>query len=425
MESTTNAEMAFIGSLILEPKFLTHSLEIVPSKKYLTNPKTREVYTALSGLINDDIAIDPITLFERIKKNDLNSEIDLGIINSYIDSTPTAHHWKHYADIVSETWKKNQVLGRCYKAIEDITNSEPLEVWKNLTSNASGIFSSENEKFDVEELINEISEIKDGHKEFGMSWGYDPLDVMPGRFHQGTIHVIAGRPGHGKTTLALHLAELWTDNKIPLLYESLEMGEKELAYRRMSKIAKIPLSKIRCQKESIDWPLVINAVDKIKQKKYFFVINDKKYKTPDDIAMDIKIAHDLYGIKVFILDHWHRIIIPQNGDGHLQRSEDAFEKIVGTCSNLGITSIILSQLNREGERREVKDKIPIISDIRGLNRIAEAADSVIFTYWPYKHDNSLSKYRMYLRIAKARENDTGDMLVEFYPDTYSMGGITR
>ncbi len=418
------AERAILGCILVEQSLFPHVLAIIKSQDYFYYEKHRILWVLFEKLISRDIIIDEVTVTQQIYEDNLRDSIEISYLTSLSNETPTTSNWKAYAEIVAEKWKARKLTKECAKAIDSLqSEKKSYDCWISVSDKISTIFSGIEKRFEINDLLNELEEIEKGIRPWGMKWNFSVLDNRIGDFQPGTIHIIAGRPGNGKTSLAIHLAENWTDRRIPLLYESLEMQEKDLAYRRISRLSKIPISDFKAGRITNRWESIHHASAIIFDKRDKFIVNDKKYKTPDDIAMDIKIAFDLYGIQIFILDHWHRIIFPHTGDNHLHRAEDGFEKIVGTCTNLGITPIILAQLNREGEKREHREEMPIPADIRDIARLHEAADTLIFTHWPYRQTNgNADKNSLWIRVSKCRDGNTGDDQTFYEPEICSING---
>jgi replicative DNA helicase len=424
MDNGLIAERALIGSVLMDQSCFAHIANII-NENHFYQKSNRDIWLLLQKMINEKIPIDYVSINDNVKKNRL--DITSGFLTEIIETVPTSHHWKYYANIVKENYKNRQFTNACKKVITEIANNKDAkEQWKNLANTMPRLFADDQQPENIIDILTEIEAIEKGIRPWGKNWNYPPLDQTLGQFQPGSTHILGGRSSNGKTTLALQLADGWASRGTPILYRSLETNEKELIYRRLSRLSGVSLWNIKKGNVGDGWTDLAIAGEKIDSWKNNFIIKDKKNKTPDDVSLDIKIAHDLHGIKIFILDHWHRLSFPETRDTYLHRAEMGFEKIVGTCSDLGITAIILAQLNREGEKRETRNTIPIISDIRELSRLSEATDTVIFTHYPYKaSQEEKDKNNLILRIAKSRDTKTGDVKVHYRPEIYLMGEIIQ
>ena len=68
----------------------------------------------------------------------------------------------------------------------------------------------------------------------GMSWGLAGLDSKTGGLKRGEMFVMAGRPGMGKTALALCVARATAAAGEPTYFASLEMGDVSLSDRNLA-----------------------------------------------------------------------------------------------------------------------------------------------------------------------------------------------
>jgi len=84
------------------------------------------------------------------------------------------------------------------------------------------------------------------HPITGVGTGYYGLDDLTGGFQGAQLVILAARPSMGKTAMALNICEhAAVDNKIPVLFVSLEMGQLELAERLLCARSKVPGDKLR------------------------------------------------------------------------------------------------------------------------------------------------------------------------------------
>ena len=82
------------------------------------------------------------------------------------------------------------------------------------------------------------------------------------------------------------------------------------------------------------------------------------------------------------------------------------------AKELSVPVVLLSQLNREVERRT--DKIPILADLRDSGAIEQDADVVLFIHREHYYNDNANKHDGIVRIAKNREGMVGD--VKFWVD---------
>ncbi|EXX77048.1 hypothetical protein RirG_027340 [Rhizophagus irregularis DAOM 197198w] len=92
------------------------------------------------------------------------------------------------------------------------------------------------------EVVEDMQEELDGRKVDRLSTGLPDLDQLMGGLRQKSMIVIAGRPGSGKTTLGLQIAQhiAVRDRGVAAVF-SLEMGDQELTRRSIASLGGVDL----------------------------------------------------------------------------------------------------------------------------------------------------------------------------------------
>lgn len=222
----------------------------------------------------------------------------------------------------------------------------------------------------------------------GMSWGLKGLDIKTGGLKRGELFILAGRPGMGKTALAICVARATASAGEPTFLSSLEMGGVSVADRSLADLAydqrdRIPYYDIangtlsdaqarrvieaaRLQRE---WPLQIDPAPGL---------------TVSQIAARArrqKQALERQGRRLgpVIVDHMH-IVKPSNRYSGARVNEvgEISAALKGLAKELDVPVIALAQLSRALESRD--DKRPTMSDLRDSGTIEQDADAIIFVY---------------------------------------------
>jgi Replicative DNA helicase len=208
--------------------------------------------------------------------------------------------------------------------------------------------------------------------------GFIDLDALfSGGFKAGQLVVIAARPAMGKSTLGLGLARAAAiHNKIPTLFESLEMGEEELTDNILSAEARVPLHHIKggivddagVAREARAMPR-INAAP--------LYLNDSAGLSLPTLRGRIRHLVRTAGLRLVIVDYLQLMDAPkaENRQAEVSKLTRGLKLM---AKEFGITLIILAQLNRGPEQRT--DKKPLVSDLRESGAIEQDADIVILLH---------------------------------------------
>ena len=242
----------------------------------------------------------------------------------------------------------------------------------------------------------------------GIRTGWKYLDKYLGGWNKGNMVVIAGRPGSGKTAIALTLAvDCCTHSNV--LFISLEMSKEEIAKRYLSHIANIENYKIRSAKISkSDLAL---ATSKLYASDLNFYIDDSSNADINEIVGKIKLHKAKYGLDIVFIDYMQLIKshqkIREQEIAHISRTLKLLAK------ELGITIISLAQLSRETEKRA--DKKPMLSDLRESGQIEQDSDIVLFPFRPayYAEEKPDIEMDAELIIAKNRHGQCVSIPMSF------------
>jgi replicative DNA helicase len=222
----------------------------------------------------------------------------------------------------------------------------------------------------------------------GISWGLAGLNAKTGGLKRGEMTVLAGRPGMGKTALALCVARATSAASEPTLFFSLEMGGVSLSDRQLADVAfdhrnQIPYYDIangavsNAQAERLieaarlqrDWPLTIDPAPGLTVSQ----ITARARKHKQTLERQGK------RLGPVIVDHMH-IVRPSNRYSGARVNEvgEISAALKGLAKELDVPVIALAQLSRALETRD--DKRPTMADLRDSGSIEQDADAIIFVY---------------------------------------------
>jgi replicative DNA helicase len=242
----------------------------------------------------------------------------------------------------------------------------------------------------------------------GISTGWKYLDKYIGGWNKGNMVVIAGRPGSGKTAIALSLA-IDSCRLAKVLFISLEMSKEELAKRYLSFIANVENYKIRSAR--LTESDLKQITDQLYGMNMDFFLDDGSNSDINDIVAKIKLHKAKHGLDIVFIDYMQLIKshqkIREQEIAHISRTLKLLAK------ELGITVIALAQLSRETEKRA--EKKPMLSDLRESGQIEQDADIVLFPFRPayYSDDKPEIEMDAELIIGKNRHGQCVSVPMSF------------
>ena len=201
--------------------------------------------------------------------------------------------------------------------------------------------------------------------------GYSTLDSAMGGFMRGTVAVIAGRPGGGKTDFAINLAMRMGRRGATVLYFSMEMTNVQLMQRIASSLMGVDSTKIR------DKNLSSQEMDKAKKLLETFSKSGKLHFVQEPRVSVQRISHyiELVHPDVVVIDHLGLMARPRITDQY-----KALGMVSNSLKQLALAKKIcvmeLVQMNRQIEGRATKK--PSLTDLRESGDIEQDADYVGF-----------------------------------------------
>lgn len=332
-------------------------------------------------------------------------------LSQFTNSYAYSSDLKHYLFELEIEYKKNTLISNLSELNMNNTLDVILKDLDKLTQQAQISISSEPLPMSkvTAKVIDDLEEqMKRGNKLMGLSTGWQYLDKYIGGWNIGNLVIIAGRPGSGKTAMALSLT-ISTANYGKVLFMSLEMSSEELAKRYISFFANIENYKIR------GGNLKQNEHEHISESLYklqtdFFVDDDAK-STLNDIKAKAQLHKANHGLNVLIIDYLQ--LVKGTKANREQEISEISRGLKILAKELKITVICLAQLNRNSEQRA--DKRPMLSDLRESGAIEQDADLVMFPFRPqyYLQEQSEVEIDAELIIAKNRHGSTCTIPVSF------------
>jgi replicative DNA helicase len=424
------AEESVLGAMMVsEAAIEPVVLDVRLAAEDFYRDRHRVIYEAILSLNEDNVAIDALTVAERLtQQGTLEQAGGRDVVTGLAATVPAAGNAAHYAGIV----KENSVLRRLDKAAKEIqqsvvdrgdTTGELVERAERLlfqvahNEQASDFKSVEDvlhEEWDRLQYLHENSE-----ELIGTPSGFRDVDRKTGGFQAGNLIVIAARPSMGKSTFVCNIAEnVALKANLPVALFSLEMSETELAQRFLASQARISSDKLRKGTVSeTDWPKVMGANNSLANAPLW--IDDSSDLSLLELRAkarrlhaEMKRQNDGKGLGLIIVDY---IQLLRADDTHANRVEQVgqFSRGLKLLSReLEVPVIAVSQLSRAPEQRP--DKRPILSDLRESGSIEQDADIVGFLYRDeYYNENSEEPGIGDLILAKHRNGPIGTVKMAF------------
>jgi replicative DNA helicase len=278
-----------------------------------------------------------------------------------------------------------------------------------------------------------------GREDKGVLSGIECLDGLLGHMRPKQLIIGAGRPGMGKTALALSYALGAARRGHGVLFVSLEMSSTELAGRMAADMCfdgqeGVPFSAIRDGKLN-NWQMsrVIDAQSRMRGLP-FQVIDAGSLTTGRLNMLARRHARRMKArgqkLELVIVDYLQLLSPDTKGRSNYEAVSEVSRNLKALAKDNEVAVLALAQLSREVEKRT--DKRPMLSDLRDSGQIEQDADAVLFLLRPEyylrqaepdqmdpdraKWEHALQQVRGQLEfiLAKRRNGTTGHASGEFH-----------
>lgn len=224
----------------------------------------------------------------------------------------------------------------------------------------------------------------------GVTTGYDGLDRMLGGFQRQQLILEAGRPGMGKTAIALGHAVRAAAAGARVFVASAEMSAEQVAARAAAAVAGLPATAALrggLEDERGNWRRLeareINAIGEASRRLARLPItwDDSAGATVAGIRAKARQLKRRGGLDLLVVDYLGRLRASSQALKYGNRVQEVSEMARGlkeVARELDVPALVLSQLSREVEKRD--DKRPVLSDLRDSGEIEQEADVVLFLY---------------------------------------------
>jgi replicative DNA helicase len=244
-----------------------------------------------------------------------------------------------------------------------------------------------------------------GRPEVFVPSGVKALDDLILGAVAGEIILIAGKPGEGKTSLAIQWATQEAQNGGVSAILSLEMGRRALRNRLISGLTGIPMHILRTRA----WPGPTHKKKAIEAAEYLASIPlyvDDRSGLSGQQVYDAIVSWKSRGVTLGMVDYIQRM--GGESESRVQQVGEAVRSIKNAAKDVDLPIIAISSLNRTGG---ATDK-PKLSHLRDSGDLEFEADTILMFHYP--DDDLHEDVRMCdIHVMKQRNGPTGVASVQF------------
>jgi replicative DNA helicase len=394
------AEKSVLGAVLLRPDALQAAQDALRSD-FFRLVRHRVVWDAIVAVAASGRAVDFITVREELtNRGRLDDAGGVAALSDLIDGVPRASNVEHYASLVREASRLRNLQDEawllCRQASTEAGTVDDLIAAAERRFRELAVGGGSHAQYDGEQIASLLYEqfaAADAHSGLvtGLSTGFIDLDRMTGGLHAGELDILAGRPGHGKTSLAGAISWHVSNHGGVTFFASIEMSTKDIGLRLACLDAQV------CFKKAREWRYVnqperqrlMAALSKLETSG---IVIDDSLRTVQDIRRGARLVHSRKGRLDLIVVDYLTMLRPSSllggkrgTDNRVREVGEMTGDLKALAKEMKVPVLLLAQLNRSCESRP--DKRPLLSDLRDSGEIEQDADLVGFVYLGHRYND--------------------------------------
>ena len=404
------AERLILGQALVDNSVIDQISQYIPEEQVFYNTGHQDIWKCILTLHREGATvIDPITIMSQMPDK-TNLESPGYYLTGLMEDVVSTANAEHYAKLVYEKWLIRKVIlkSKRIEKVMDLDADGASQALQRLNREIEDILNLRiREDFNLDALL------KDTVKHMTVTdniipFGYRPLDDLTGGMTKGEITVVAGRPGHFKSTMTINIVS-----------NLLNRGQKVLVFNREMSNVEMMKKLIIIESQTLSYHTMrmgdFNDADK-KELELAKNIITEKYQNLimyDDIFDIDRAMREIRKHRPdVVVDDYIGLIDVIGVEDNRLRIDNIMKQYKRAAKTYGLAAILVSQLNRACEDRS--NKRPILRDLRDSGSIEQDAEMILFMYydWRYNYQDSMvGEHGIEVVLGKNRYGKTGSKVL--------------
>jgi replicative DNA helicase len=417
-----DAERSVLGAILVYPEALETVVPLLRAEDFYRGAH-RDIFRVVLGLHQDRVAVDFVTLHERLAVANLLDDVGgPAYLASLTDGVPRGMRVEEHARLVREKSTRRQLIAAARRAMAEAFDSdEPTAdvvdgVLRRFAKVAEGQILSGGfvgMPATMSDVLTTLETRRADSRRFnGVPSGFSDLDAMTGGFQPGDLVILAARPSMGKTSLAQSMAvHAATVGEVTVGLFSVEMSRVALGIRLLSSEAGVDTLRMRDGRIwEREWSAISSAMARLGRSKLF--IDDTPDLTVFDVRAKARRFKSEHGLGLIVVDYLQLMRGTEKAENKNLEVAGISRGLKIIARDLQVPVIVLSQLSRDPEKRT--NKRPVLADLRDSGALEQDADVVLFIhreeyYAPTEANQGVAD----VIVAKQRNGPTGPVRLQW------------
>lgn len=346
------AEQAVLGALLVNNQAMLYVGQL--TKEHFYEPLHQRIFTWMLYCWERQIKFDPITMRPRFESDEALINIGGGAyLGNLARMAGLIHNVAYYSLTIIEMSMNRDLMRILNEGRNAVIqrNESPPEIALSITEKIQNcIIGSEPPIFydDCEVTESILADMKRAVRPY--STGYSKLDeAMDGGLYPGKSYGFAARKKLGKTILAGSIAQNLNENGVRHLFICGEMSPAEVQKRTLGRLLKVKSGAWHSDVHSLAFQKKISEAGVASKKNIIY--RNAPGLTFEDLKRYVLLARMQKKITGFILDYWQLVGGKPKGKSTAEHLDEVAQWIADTCRKYDMWSIVMAQINQEGNTR--------------------------------------------------------------------------
>ena len=386
----------------------------------------RTIFKLIQELNKEEKPIELLSVKEKAKNNNLNEKEIFNYLINITSNLITSSTFEFYLKKLKNYSVRRKIIKKSRELMQSMYEFNSEENAEEIKKNAINAITDikiddiDTSSDDMNEVMTES--FKDIENKYAnrndnkYKTGFFELDKVTDGLHEQEFTIIAARPGLGKTSIALNIAENISKKGVITYFCSLEMSKKQLGNRLISSRTNIDSHRIRSGwLESEDFQKIVIAMDELSKLK---LLIDTQSKTVQDIEIKAYELKEKQNIGLIIIDYLQLLKSKNKFNIREQEVAEISRKLKLLSRDLNIPVIALCQLNRESLKRTR----PTNADLRESGSLEQDADNIFFIYAD-DEEREKKVVETEIIVSKQRNGPTGTIRLKYDKKTMTFRNL--
>jgi len=369
------AEVSVLGSVLLNNDCWSTVFANLNDEDFYVDAN-RRVFNSMYGLFEAGVPVDHVTLGNRLREaGDLEKIGGAIALHNITDAVATTANIEAYVGIVKDDSSIRSVIHQAQNVVASgMSGSGTSDVYSDVERLLHAARDLTRGRMPDslmglgEKVLDNYRKVADGYRGIELPW--PTIDLMTAGAWPKTVTIFVGRPGVGKSQIAVLCARhAWRNNKRVLIV-SPEMSKVEIAERFFVVESGVSYhGVVSGQLPTIMETELIKVICELKEKHGIWILDSDDDLTPAGIEAAIRACDP----ELVAIDSIYDLRM--KGERR-DRALGAIEWMKRSCKEYGFASIGFAQQNRAAELSEKKGGGARLGTIALADEIAQDAHAV-------------------------------------------------